>query len=408
MRDEESIKHIDSQRWDSQEWRLKIAVQKHIHETIKSWSEIKTQYLQWIELTPWISDTKEAITKIFWKEWITSENIIAIPWHYKEETPRMFQVLERIKWDFIVIIYFNGSELEDKEEFNIRYHDLLRIIERDNLQNKVILAKHIYTKKVPLGMIRSDMIWWIIQGTSDTLKDPVVFWFDADTYDLSDEYLRHAREKFDADENIDFLRSQLRWTNGVKDGYVWLSEVMMHLTILAKNRSHLQSMGAATSFRLRSYIGVDWYNQDLDMWEDLTLGKMMKEKNINWGRKFWGKVYVDPRRGIQAIHEWKRFQDQWVGMKDYIFVEKDAIFSNDMIHSLNQLIQDIVQGQEVSWVELAQLSGHLDGRYFVGRNKKKIQELFLKFWNINMIQSLYKTHINENWKIVFIKKSPTE
>ena len=369
---------------------------------LASWKEVKDTFFQKNPETEWIQAVEHGIRAILWEDWIQTNNIVAVPWYYMEESHRIFQVLEQLEGDSIAVIYFNWVPGKDQEEFNVRYNDLRRLIEKDNLWNKILLIKHAYKNKASLGSIRADMVWWIMKATSDSINDPIIYWFDADTYGLDSTHILNSEMVFRENPNVDFLRSQLRWNHWLKDGYAWFSEMMMHLLHSIQNKNHVVSMGWATAFRLRSYARVDWYQRWADMGEDIILWKDMKEGNPNGWAKFGGKVYVDPRRWIQAVYEWKRFQDQWTGMKEYAFVDKWWIFSNDMIASLNQLIEDLVNWKEVWEMERMQFAWHIDWRYFVWKPRAKLQAIFIKFWNINMSKSLYKAVLSENWKVIFV------
>lgn len=371
---------------------------------LASWKEVKDTFFEKYPETEWIHAVEQWIYKILWTEWIQTNNIVAIPWYYMEESHRIFQVIEQLKGDSIAVIYFNWVPWKDQEEFNVRYNDLRRLIEKDNVWNKILLIKHAYKNRASLWSIRADMIWWIMKATSNAINDPIIYGFDADTYSLDPKHIINSEKVFRENQDVDFLRSQLRWNNWSKDGYAWFSEIMMHLLHSIQNKSHVVSMGWATAFRLRSYARVGWYKRGADMGEDIILWKDMKEENPNWWGKFWGKVYVDPRRWIQAVHEGRRFQDQWNGMKEYTFVDKWWIFTNDMITTLNQVVEDFINGKELSEIERMQFAGHIDGRYFVGKSRTSIQAIFIRFWNINMKQSLYRAALNEHGKVVFINK----
>ena len=387
--------------WASHEQTKEVAPPKTTHltgtiglavnEEIKPWNDIKNWFLSSEDDdSTWGNDVKKGILEILWPEGITTENIIAIPWYYKEESHRILQVLSSLKWDFTVVLYFNWVPEEWNEEFSIRFNDIKRILEQDGVTKRVLLVKHAYTERVNLWVIRGDMIQGIIWATSSKLSDPVIYWLDADTYSLKEDYINNARKAFDEDLSIDFLKSQLRWTNGEKEWYAWLSEMLMHIGNMVHNRKHVISMWWATSFRLRSYIRINGYKKSMDMGEDIQLWKDMKEWNPNGWRKFWWKVYVDPRRWIESIHLWKRFQDQWLGMKAYSFVEKDEIYTNDSISWLNEIVTDLISWKPISEMELSQFCWHLESRYFVGKRKSDIRKVFIRFWNINQIYSLYK------------------
>ncbi|MBX9808970.1 hypothetical protein K2X92_01095 [Candidatus Gracilibacteria bacterium] len=371
---------------------------------LASWKEVKDTFFEKYPETEGIHAVEQGIYKILGTEGIQTNNIVAIPWYYMEESHRIFQVIEQLKGDSIAVIYFNGVPGKDQEEFNVRYNDLRRLIEKDNVGNKILLIKHAYKNRASLGSIRADMIGGIMKATSNAINDPIIYGFDADTYSLDPKHIINSEKVFRENQDVDFLRSQLRWNNGSKDGYAWFSEIMMHLLHSIQNKSHVVSMGGATAFRLRSYARVGGYKRGADMGEDIILGKDMKEENPNGGGKFGGKVYVDPRRGIQAVHEGRRFQDQWNGMKEYTFVDKGGIFTNDMITTLNQVVEDFINGKELSEIERMQFAGHIDGRYFVGKSRTSIQAIFIRFWNINMKQSLYRAALNEHGKVVFINK----
>lgn len=75
-----------------------------------------------------------------------------------------------------------------------------------------------------------------------------------------------------------------------------------------------------------------------------------------------------------------------------------------MITTLNQVVEDFINGKELSEIERMQFAGHIDGRYFVGKSRTSIQAIFIRFWNINMKQSLYRAALNEHGKVVFINK----
>ncbi len=118
---------LDKNTWhtDSVDTPWQAESLKHLHwnlvaEIIRPWNETKDIFVQNTPLTEWMNDVLSSISKITWESGITAENIIAIPWHYKEESHRILQVIEKMKWEFVVVIYFNGADLDDKEEFNIR------------------------------------------------------------------------------------------------------------------------------------------------------------------------------------------------------------------------------------------------------------------------------------------------
>jgi hypothetical protein len=52
----------------------------------------------------------------------------------------------------------------------------------------------------------------------------------------------NSEKIFKENENTDFIRSQLRWNNGIEDGYAWFSEIMMHLLNSIQNKKHIVSM----------------------------------------------------------------------------------------------------------------------------------------------------------------------
>lgn len=378
-----------------------------VSEEIKPWDDVKNDFLS-SEESSWGNDVKRGILEILWNEGIVTEDIIAIPWYYKEESHRIIQVLSSLKWNFTAVLYFNWVPEAGNEEFTIRFNDIKRMLEKDGNSKKIVLVKHAYPERANLWMIRWDMIQGIIEATSSTLSDPVIYWLDADTYSLKEDYIRNARQTFDEDKSVDFLRSQLRWTNGSQEWYAWLSEILMHIGNIVHNQKHVISMGWATSFRLRSYIRVNGYKKGMDMGEDIQLWKDMKEGNPNGWKKFWWKVYVDPRRGIESIHLWRRFQDQWIWMKSYSFVEKDIIYTNDSVSWLNEIVTGLVWWKSIGEIELSQFCWHLEWRYFVGKRRADIRKLFIRFWNINQAFSLYRAIENKDGKIEFVIKSTNE
>ena len=80
----------------------------------------------------------------------------------------------------------------------------------------------------------------------------------------------------------------------------------------ASQEASINSSGGSTSFRLNKYAQVGWYQRDAKVIEDVLLWRAMNDLNGGFsGSRIHQKVSVDPRRGTQALQEWKTFEQQW-------------------------------------------------------------------------------------------------
>lgn len=52
-----------------------------------------------------------------------------------------------------------------------------------------------------------------MKATSNAINDPIIYGFDADTYSLDPKHIINSEKVFRENQDVDFLRSQLRWNN---------------------------------------------------------------------------------------------------------------------------------------------------------------------------------------------------
>ena len=351
---------------------------------------------------------------------ITNDTIVGVPMYAGEKNFHFIDALLAQKWAaFKTVIFVNapktGTSAISAKEFQQKIVNLNTYI-KSHAWNKsdqfIILTQH-YETRVWMWTIRGDMVDSIALSLDPKVKKPVFVWIDADTWKLSDNYVASNRDKFNTTD-VSYTTGSLRWTDPEKHNYTWLSEMLFQSTyrpFFVKNWKFPHAAGWSTSFRIDRYMEVGWYDRSIlagQAWEDARLWVSFAKNNMQW-TPIGTKVYVDPRRGEQALQQWKKFGNQWHD----IFNPVDSNSLNNQIYTESDRIVSLLRtGKTLKEDELdaivSKINDHLDDGYFNDPsrmyNPDVVRKRFIRFWNMNVTDSLYQAG-QKDWKFIFIKKS---
>jgi hypothetical protein len=205
------------------------------------------------------------------------------------------------------LIYLNGPrEKFSEQEYQNKLAQLREYAKKDT---RIIIVGHLYDDKPHIGVVRADMIDAIKKSIDYTkATNPKIIGLDADTYKLDHDYIVSMSKKLDTTNG--FLSGKLRRydANEAKgDEWAFIAERLYVSFMTNKKNSHDEKRlsGGSYGVKLSDYnkAGGFWRYWNKPGGEDSQLGYDLRDKAGIQGISFNKKVYVDPRRGQDAVNQ---------------------------------------------------------------------------------------------------------
>lgn len=368
--------------------------------------------------------------------------LVAIPAYVKDDINEHKKAITAIKkqtGDFKAIFYVNWFDEEYDKKTNKRIDtnattpDMMekRISELRKEawgDDRIVIVWNLYKARKPIWTIRADISDTIIKSMKEEIpnqENRALVCLDADTWKMDQWYIEWLSDLFTKDKNKKFASWKLRraTSDPVGQELVWLNEVvgLLWWRLQPHDQSkEVFSSGAVSSFRMKDYMKVKWFERGLWRWEDSAMWKKMEWyyskdwKKINKDVGYWynKKVYVDPKRAQQAIVSGKQAWQQWG--KEFNPVDKNdknqikqwdrydlwAKITESDLNKANSIISKLITNKEVPSFELNQVVSYINNVISSFKNSKNRDDAnlkFSKFWN-TQANSKYFVDIRK-WKI---------
>lgn len=333
---------------------------------------------------------------------ISTETIVAVPVYAKEEYLEELVRSISTQWtEFTAVFFVNFFSQPWMElQTSSSVENLQWLIEKYKLSNGIILSYE-FDQKVPLWRIRAAMVDAISQSCRSTLIDPIIVWFDADTYRLSPNYIASVRQAFDKDPSVTFTSGKVRWIDFDRSPSVWLSEMIMQLAfsyVVNPVSGAIFSPWPITSYRLVDYMVAKWYPRELIMAEDVWLGVKLNYSPWKKAIQLNEKVHINPRRGIAAMKDWYVFGDQWAISQEkqsFDHVEESSVSSVNF-DFMDRVIFTIREGWILTLTEILLITEFINHNIrnnksnFPKDNLPRFIPALIKFWKLNFPRSNYE------------------
>lgn len=264
------------------------------------------------------------------------ETSICIPVAGHQEGKNIYKTLENYlnqtanKDSFELVLFVNRPD-KDKDGKEILSDETLNEINRFKTDHPelrvVVMNKIIPYEKAKIGYIRkllNDSVLLRQKNRGKTNTSHIIISNDSDNKGVASEYVENFQKKFKANPDTDAFMGQLDWDpeSYVRNPLIHIgTRLFQFVDVQLKHgdSNNIASSGANFAFRSGMYAAVNGYSNNLDLAEDVDLGRAIKAARIGSKKKlaigFAGarvsRLFTSSRRAEKAIKDGLSPVEQW-------------------------------------------------------------------------------------------------